>query len=106
MESLVWLVNGVESKSSWAVGGAGVVNNVLEIGSLAHHHHHARLTCRLTTHSNKHVAANITDVSVTVTMYREWDVISSETRVFPFSSFESFKSSDGIKIGHKRLLKV
>ncbi|XP_045122532.1 uncharacterized protein LOC123510997 isoform X1 [Portunus trituberculatus] len=69
VESLVWLIDGVAVESSWAVSGVGTVHNVLEIGALSSHHHQARLTCRLTTHANTQVAANITDLSVTITMY-------------------------------------
>ncbi|KAG7159534.1 turtle-like 4 [Homarus americanus] len=68
--SLVWLLDGVEMDDSWEVADAGVVTNLLEIDGLQHHHHNAHLTCRLTTHAHTHVAANITDVSTTITMFR------------------------------------
>ncbi|XP_071520933.1 uncharacterized protein [Panulirus ornatus] len=70
--SLVWLLEGVEVDSSWEVTGPGVVSNVLELGGgggLQQRHHNSHLTCRLTTQAHDNVAANITDVSTTITMF-------------------------------------
>ncbi|XP_047477913.1 uncharacterized protein LOC125031286 isoform X1 [Penaeus chinensis] len=71
VESLQWILGGVEVDSTWRRVGEGISTNVLDLGGLDQRHHNARLTCRLTTSdpAHAHVLANITDVSTIITMF-------------------------------------
>ncbi|ROT73163.1 hypothetical protein C7M84_008391 [Penaeus vannamei] len=71
VESLQWILGGVEVDSTWRRVEEGIATNVLDLGGLDQRHHNARLTCRLTTSDPAHanVLANITDVSTIITMF-------------------------------------
>ncbi|XP_042878078.1 uncharacterized protein LOC122257078 isoform X2 [Penaeus japonicus] len=71
VESLKWILGGVQVDSTWRRVDEGTATNVLDLGGLDQRHHNARLTCRLTTSdpAHAHVLANITDVSTVITMF-------------------------------------
>ncbi|XP_064115356.1 uncharacterized protein LOC135221623 isoform X2 [Macrobrachium nipponense] len=76
VESLLWLLDGLEIDRTWEKTSSGLAINILKLENLQHRHHRTRLTCRLTTSNplQANVAANITDVSTVVTMFRVPDV--------------------------------
>ncbi|XP_068244069.1 uncharacterized protein [Palaemon carinicauda] len=76
VESLVWLLDGIEIDRTWQETSSGLAINILKLENLQHRHHRMRLTCRLTTSNplQANIAANITDVSTSIAMFRVPDV--------------------------------
>ncbi|XP_066971733.1 uncharacterized protein [Macrobrachium rosenbergii] len=71
VESLWWFLEGKPLDTSWASAGEGVVVNRLAITVVQERFHNARVTCRLVTtnHDDPHIAANITERSITIAMF-------------------------------------
>ncbi|XP_066971696.1 uncharacterized protein [Macrobrachium rosenbergii] len=71
VESLWWYLEGKPLDTSWASAGEGIVVNRLVMTVVQERFHNACVTCRLVTTSEEdpHIAANITERSITVAMF-------------------------------------